>query len=144
MLDCLRLPETLEDLAIPPGIVTDLIFKLLFTEGDVSLRRFSDVLHIGAQVIDAIMMRLQQEHFVDIAKAGNIGRASYIYVLTELGTGRARDALERSQYIGPVPVPIEVYTDAILQQSEVRSKIPADVVQQSIQHLILPEGFHRR
>ncbi len=144
MLDSLKLPETLEELGIPPGIVTDLMLKLLFTEGDVSLRRFSEVLHIGAQVLDSILMRLQQEHIVDIAKAGNIGRASYIYALTDMGTGRARDALERNQYIGAVPVPLEAYTQAVLLQSQERTRIPADMVQESIQHLILPEGFHRR
>src|SRR5690242_15118063 len=107
MLDSLKLPETIEELGIPPGIVNDIMLKLLFTEGDVSLRRFSEVMHIGAQVLDTILMRMQQEHIVDIAKAGNIGRASYIYTLTDQGASRARDALERSQYIGAVPVPIE-------------------------------------
>src|SRR5205085_4797979 len=62
----------------------------------------------------------------------------------EAGTGRSRDALERTQYIGPVPVPIEVYNFAIMAQTQTRTRIPSDVVQQSISHLILPDGFHRR
>ncbi len=142
--EMLRQPETIEDLRIPPGIVTDLMLRLLFTEGDVSLRRFTDILRISPKLLDNLLLRMQQEHFVDIAKAGNIGRTSYIYVLTDMGIARARDALERSQYIGAVPVPIEVYTEAILIQSQERARIPAEVVQQSIQHLILPDGFHRR
>jgi len=140
----LRQPTTIEELGVPPGIISDLMFRLLFTEGDVSLKRFSEVLKIGAQLLDNLLLRMQQEHFVDIAKAGNIGRSSYIYNLTEAGTGRARDSLERSQYIGAVPVPIESYTQAILLQSQEREKISAETVQQSIGHLILPDGFHRR
>jgi predicted ATPase with chaperone activity len=142
--DLLREPTTIEELGVPQSIVNDLMLRLLFNEGDVSLRRFTDVLRISAKIIDDILMRMQQEHIVDIAKAGNIGRSSYIYVLTDAGIGRARDSLERSQYMGSVPVPIEAYTQAILLQSGTRQKIPADTVQQSIQHLILPEGFHRR
>ncbi len=144
MIDVLHQPETLEDLGVPSSIVHDLMLRLLFTEGDVSLRRFAEVLRISAQVLDEILMRLQQEHIVDVAKAGTIGRASYVYSLTDAGVGRARDALERSQYIGAVPVPLEVYSYAVNLQNQDRTRIPAELVQQSIQHLILPDTFHKR
>ncbi len=142
--DILRQPETVEELGVPPGIVHDLMMRLLFTEGDVSLRRFSDVLRISAKILDTILLRWQQEHLVEISKAGNIGRASYVYSPTDAGTARARDALERSQYIGSVPLPIEVYNQAIVMQSQEHTRIPAEVVQQSLNQLILPDTFHRR
>ncbi len=144
MMDVLRQPETIDDLGVPPSIVNDLMLRLLFTEGDVSLRRFADVLRISPKILDDLLMRMQQEHIVDVSKAGTIGRASYVYTLTDAGIGRARDALERSQYIGAVPVPLEVYSYAIILQNQDRSRIPAEAVQQSIQHLILPETFHKR
>jgi predicted ATPase with chaperone activity len=142
--ELLRQPDSIDELRVPPGIVNDLMFRILFTEGDVSLRRFTEIMKISPTLLDGLLLRMQQEHFVDIAKAGNIGRSSYIYVLTDQGTARARDSLERSQYIGAVPVPIETYTEAILLQSQDREKIPAETVQQAISHLILPDGFHRR
>ncbi len=142
--DVLQQPATVEDLGVPSGMVTDLLLRILFSEGQASLHRFSDITKVSPQALDTVLMHLQQEHIVDIAKAGNVGRASYIYALTDVGTGRARDALDRSQYMGPVPVPIEAYTQAILLQSQERTRIPAEMVQQSIQHLILPDGFHRR
>src|SRR5947209_1377988 len=117
MMDVLRQPESIEDLGVPSSLISDLMLRLLFTEGDVSLRRFSDVLRISPKVLDDLLMRMQQEHFVDVSKAGTIGRASYVYTLTDAGVGRARDALERSQYIGAVPVPLEVYTYAITLQN---------------------------
>src|SRR5688572_1541802 len=132
MDDILRQPDTIEELGVSPNLVTDLMFRMLFNEGDVSLRRFTDVLRISSKLLDNILMRLQQEHLIDVAKAGTIGRSSYIYVLTDAGMGRARDALERSQYIGPVPVPVEVYTEAILSQTQNRNRITAEQVQQSI------------
>jgi predicted ATPase with chaperone activity len=144
MMDVLRQPETIEDLGVPPSLISDLMLRLLFTEGDVSLRRFSDVLRISPKVLDEVLMRMQQEHIVDVSKAGTIGRASYVYTLTDAGVGRARDALERSQYMGAVPVPLEVYSYAINIQNQGRSRIAAESVQQSIQHLMLPESFHKR
>lgn len=142
--DILREPQTIEELDIPSGIVIDMMYRLMFTEGDISLKRFVEVLHISAKVIDAICLRLQQEHLVEIAKAGNIGRASYIYRLTEEGTSRARDSLERTQFIGPLPVNLEIYNQAILIQTQVHAKFPAEAIQKSIANLILPDNFHRR
>src|SRR5260221_13035266 len=107
MQDILRQPETIEDLGIPPSIVTDMMLRMLFTEGDVSLRRFADVMRISATLIDTLLLRMQQEHIIEVSKAGNIGRGSYIYWLTEGGVGRSRGALERTKYSGAVPVPIE-------------------------------------
>jgi predicted ATPase with chaperone activity len=140
----LREPQSIEELGVPPSVVTDLMMRLLFNEGDVSLRRFMDVLKIGAKILDTTLLRMQQEHLVEISKAGNIGRASYVYSLTEAGTARARDALERSQYVGAVPVPIEVYNQAIIVQTQEKAKVTPDAVQQAISHLILVDGFHRR
>jgi predicted ATPase with chaperone activity len=142
--ELLRQPNTLEELNIPQSIVLDLILRLLFAEGDVTLRRFQDVLRLSGQLIDNIMLQMQKEHIVEIAKAGNIGRASYTYRLTEEGFSRARQAFDRCQYIGPVPINSEDYNVGILMQTAQMSRVSPEDIQGSIAHLILPDGFHRK
>lgn len=129
---------------ITSSIVIDLVMRLLFQEGEVPIRRMVDVLRISFKVLDALMLKLQQEHLVEIAKAGNIGRASYVYRLVEEGMSRARDAMERSQYVGPAPVSAEAYNQAIILQANKRRKVTPEEVQRSLSHLILPDNFHRR
>jgi len=133
-----------ESLGIPPSLVIDLIFRLLFNEGNVNLSRFSEVMRIHPTVLDEILARLQQEHLVEIAKAGAMGRLSYTYSLTDAGFKRARDALERSQYVGPVPVNIDMYRKAIVLQTSNSAQISPSKVQQALKYLILPDNFHRR
>lgn len=140
----LQTPLSLSDLGIPVPVVTDLMFRLLFNEGDVDLARFVDVLKLHAQLLDEILVRLQQEHLVEITKAGGLGRLSYTYSLTDAGTKRARDALERSQYIGPAPVDVETYNKAIVMQTSNRLAISPGQVQHALRFLVLPESFHRR
>jgi predicted ATPase with chaperone activity len=139
-----RQPETFEELGVSSSIVTDLMFRIMFNEGDVSLKRFVDVLRISFKILDQILLKMQKDHLVEIAQAGSLGRTSYIYRLTDEGMARARDALERSQYVGPVPVPVEVYNEAIVLQTRNRKKVAPEEVQRAISHLILPENFHRR
>ncbi|MBI2975536.1 MAG: ATP-binding protein [Chloroflexi bacterium] len=132
------------ELGIPPSIVTDLILRLLFNEGDVSVSRFSDVTRLHSQVIDELLTTMQQDRQVEVAKAGTIGRLSYTYRLTDDGTKRARDAFDRSQYVGPAPVPVDSYNRMIVHQTSGSRQIGPEHVKQALADLILPEGFHRR
>ena len=138
-------PQKIEDLKIPSSILTDLIFRLLFNEGDVSVSRFIEVLKISTRILDETMLWMQKEHLVEVSKAGSeLGRLGYVYSLTDEGKRRARDAFDRSHYVGPLPVPIHYYARAIDLQTQTRRKVSDGQVTEAIKHLVLPDHFHRR
>ncbi|RCK76083.1 MAG: putative ATPase with chaperone activity, associated with Flp pilus assembly [Anaerolineae bacterium] len=138
-------PNQIEDLKIPQSLVLDIIFRLLFNEGNVALARFVEVLKISNRIIDEILAWMQKEHLVEVAKAiGELGRLGYVYTLTEAGEERARGAFERSQYIGPVPVSIPAYNQAMELQTQQRRRVQTTQVKEALKKLILPEDFHRR
>lgn len=144
MNDILRGPENLDELDIPVSIIIDLIMRILFNEGHVNLRRFADVIKMNPQILDSIMEGLQKEKLVEVASAGSMGRFTYSYQLTDAGGKRARDAMERSQYVGPAPIPMELYNQAVLAQTSKKLKITPELVNDALKSLILPDGFHRR
>ena len=116
-------PQEIEDLHIPQSIVIELIFRLLFSEGNVSLSRFVDVLKISTRIIDTLLHWMQKEHLIEVSKAASeLGRVGYFYTLTDAGEQRARDAFERSSYIGPVPVSIPYYNRILLHQEGYRKR----------------------
>lgn len=138
-------PQKVEELNIPQGIITDLVYRLLFNEGNVSVSRFTEVLKLSMRIIDETMLWMQKEHLVEVSKASTeIGRMGYVYTLTDEGKKRARDSFERSQYVGPVPVPIHYYARGIELQTQVRRKVADTEVIDSLKHLVLPNNFHRR
>ncbi len=134
---------TIAQLGLPPSLAIDLVYRILFTEGDVSVARLADVSRLFPQVIDEIMVDLQHDHLVEVVKAGTL-RTSYTYRLTTEGTTRARAAMERTQYVGPFPVDITAYRKAILLQTVTQQKATPSEVKQALSSLILPENFHRR
>jgi len=140
----LQAPLTPAELDIPTNIMLDIMFRVLFTEGHVALRRLGDVLKLELKLLDAVLLGLQEEHLVEVASTGNLGRLSYAYSLTDAGVKRARDSLERGQYVGPAPVPIEKYGEMMIRQTEQRLRIPPAQVRDALAHLVLPEDFHRR
>jgi predicted ATPase with chaperone activity len=133
-----------EDLGVPLSIVNDLIYRLLFNEGEVSVARFAEVLGIHARVIDKILARMKQEHKVEVTKSGSLGSLSFSYGLTEKGFKRAHDAFERSQYVGRVPVSLDAYAEAVLIQTQNAQRVTPSQMQNALSHLILPEKFHRK
>jgi predicted ATPase with chaperone activity len=138
-------PRTIDDLHIPQNMVIDLIFRLLYNEGNVALVRFTEVLKIPKGIIDEILMWMQKEHLVEVSKASvELGRLGNVYALTQAGEERAISAMERSQYVGPVPVSIPYYNRAIELQNKIAQHLSPDQVKQAISHLILPPEFHRQ
>lgn len=136
---------TMEELHIPQNIVIDIIFRLLYNEGNVALARFTEVLKINKTIIDDVLLWMQKEHLVEVSKASvELGRLSNVYTLTDAGKNRARDSMERSQYVGPVPVGIPYYNRGIELQTKSRHQVTPQQVQDSLKHLILPTNFHRQ
>jgi predicted ATPase with chaperone activity len=137
-------PRNIEDLHVPQNLVIDLIFRLLYNEGNVALYRFTEVLKIPKAIIDEILLWMQKEHLVEVSKASvELGRLSNVYALTDAGELRARSAMERSQYVGPVPVAIPYYNQGIEFQTRQRAKVTPEQVKQALSHLVLADTFHR-
>ncbi len=140
----LRQPLELEELGIHVQIVHDIIFRILFNEGDANVSRIAEVVGVHPRIIDVVLSRFKQEHLVEVTRAGSLGSLSFTYTLTDAGMKRARDAFERSQYVGRAPVTIEQYTEAILLQSKRNARITPNRVKNALAHLVLPDTFHRR
>ena len=134
----------IEELGIPPAMVQDMFYRLLLQEREVSVARFSDVLRVTARMSDLLLAKMKQDNLVEVARTGGLNSLSYVYRLTEAGEKKARDASERSQYIGPLPIDTEVYSESVNIQSQTVGKITPDRVQKALEHLILPPNFDRR
>lgn len=142
--DIIKEPETMEELNIPQSIVIDIILRLFFNEGNVSFSRFVEVLKIHNRIIDNVLMWMQREHLADVTKGtAEIGRFGYVFSLTDAGKERARDALERSQYVGPVPVTIPYYNQGIEIQTQQKRQVSSTQVMDALKLLVLPTDFHR-
>ena len=133
-----------DELGVPRGVVVDLFYRLMFAEREVSISRFSEILKVTPRLADTILAKMKLDNQVEVARTGGLNSLSYVYRLTEAGMKQARDSLERSQYLGPVPVNIEAYNESVNVQSKTLEKITPDRVQKAMGHLILPPGFDRR
>lgn len=138
--------RTLKDLELPVLWLHDLALKILYFRGYLTgheLAKSMALPYMG--VVSEILEELKKEKLVEIrgARTG-VGPSAYEYTLTNLGMQRAREALERSQYAGPVPVPYHRYVQAVRKQARNRPIVTEREVRKMFAHLILKsEIIHR-
>ena len=121
--------------------VQDLALKILYFQGYLSGFRVAEEIALPfAGVTDQILESLKREKLVEVKSSSmGLGEGSYQYAITGAGIDRAREALERSQYAGPAPVPIEAYTESIRRQSRQRMVITSRTMRQILNQLVLTE-----
>jgi predicted ATPase with chaperone activity len=136
-----------EDTGLSGLWLQDLALKILYYQGYLSGFRIAEEIALPfAGVVDQILEPLKREKFIEVKSTQQmgLGEGAYQYAITGAGIARAREALDRSQYAGAAPVPLEVYNAAILRQSRRRTIITERTLKQSLSHLVFSEKTLQR
>ncbi len=138
--------NSLEETGLNPLWLQDLALKILYFQGYLSGFKIAEAMALPfAGVTDQILEMLKREKLIEVKSSqGGLGEGAYIYAITEAGVRRAREALERSQYAGPAPVPLEVYNDAIRRQKAGRITVTTRTMRQLLSNLVISEKTFQR
>jgi len=136
----------LEDTGLSSLWLQDLALKIMYFQGFITGFRIAEELALPfAGVVDQILESLKREKLIEIKTSQmGLGEGSYQYAITYAGITRAREALERNQYAGAAPVPIEVYIDSIHRQSRGRMSVTSRAMRQILAQLVLSETTFQR
>jgi hypothetical protein len=130
-------PNSVEETGISFGQLLDLGVKTIYYGGRPSAREISRAMTLPFNVVDALLIFLKREQFIEVVGSGGLGEQEYQYALTEKGTERAIEALERNAYVGPTPIPFEDYVALTMEQSVRQIRVDAEVVDDALRDLVL-------
>lgn len=93
----------------------DLVLKAMYYQGYMTGFKIAEEIALPfSGVVDQICSTLKTEKLIEVRSSQmGLGEGAYQYAITGAGIARAREALERSQYAGPAPVPLQAYNEAI-------------------------------
>ncbi len=137
----------IEDTGLSMLWLQDLALKIMYFQGYVSGFKMAEELALPfAGIVDLILESLKREKFVEVKSSQQmgLGEGTYQYAITGAGIARAREALERSQYAGPAPVPLKTYNESILRQSKGRPTVTSRNLQQTLSDLVISERIFQR
>jgi len=94
----------------------DLLEKHLYDAGVLTLTLLGKRSALAGPILEDALSFLRKEARIEVrGPAGD--ENSLRYALTERGRASAQAALARSGYIGPAPVPLDLYTQIVRTQS---------------------------
>lgn len=136
----------IDDTGLSPLWLQDLALKILYYQGYMSGFKIAEEMALPfTGIIDQILDSLKREKFVEVRSSQvGLGEGAYTYAITSAGIARAREALDRSQYAGPAPVPLQVYNDSVRKQGQGRVTITNRVMRQVLSQLVLSERTFQR
>jgi hypothetical protein len=131
---------SIEETGLTQLWLQDLALKVLYFRGYQTAFSLSEAMALPfAGLVDGILDALKREKFVEVKTQTGIGAGSYQYAITGAGIGRAREALERSQYAGPAPVPLMDYNESVRRQSRARLAVLPHMLKSALKDLVLSD-----
>jgi hypothetical protein len=137
------LPQTLEDLGLPPIFLAQLALKHCFFLDIFMLGDLVERLKVSASIISRVLDYLKKEKFVEargpdpLSPVVSAVSLAQRHALTDGGKKRAGQLLEYDSYTGPAPVRLEEYWRQVDKQSIRLAKVTPAQLQRSFQGLVL-------
>lgn len=136
-----RQPTSIPETGLSMGFLTDLVLKVIYFSGAITGQRLEETTKLPfLGVIDKVLEFLKLEEYVDIIGAeGGFSERTFQYIITSKGRDKVHEVLDRSQYAGPAPVPLEQYVEMIHRQSIGDMVIDQNAIRQAFSHLVVSE-----
>ena len=134
-------PASLEDTGLSRDLIIGLLVKTLYQRGSLSGFGISDSMALPFAILDDLLLELQKGGLLEVRETSGPSRSSYQFALTGKGRERAVEELETGRYVGPAPVPFQVYVEWVKRQSVENVRIQRETLQAGLSELVLPEGF---
>ncbi len=121
-------------------MLADLMLKTIHFAGRPSGKYLADQLALSYPVTEEMLAFLRQGQAIEVAGTSGVGERGYQYALTDRGQKKADEALARSQYVGPAPIPFELYVSTLAEQSVSEIRIDRETLRSNLSHLVLSEA----
>jgi predicted ATPase with chaperone activity len=129
-----------DDTGLTHGFLADLTLKFLYFRGQINGSDLASELKLPFQpVVHPIISFLRREQMCEVKGSTGLNASTFVYVITNRGSQRAREQLERSAYVGPAPVAWGQYVSAINAQGSRKLRVDPSMMGDALSHLVLSE-----
>ena len=109
-------PETVDETGLSPEFLSELVLKHLYVRGAKSGKDLAESVCLMFPLIEPSITELRQRRLVEVTRSIGNSQSAYIYNLTNEGRVRTRELLEGGRYVGPAPVQLDEFRQAVINQ----------------------------
>ena len=138
-------PAAIEETGLTSAFISDLALKIMYQKGQITAADLADAICLPLpKILQGVLDFLKNEHLVEVKGSSGVASATYVYVLSQKGADRAREAFAKNGYVGPAPVPLGAYVNRVRAQSIGSMQVTFDEIRKALTHLVLPEKTLRQ
>ncbi|MBB3992867.1 hypothetical protein GGR95_000486 [Sulfitobacter undariae] len=135
-------PKTLGEMRLPIVMMRDILLKTIFRKNLDLVSELSSAVCLPIPVVQELVDMCRTQRLIEATGTLNAQNGNEMgYQLTDNGKSRALDALAQSEYFGPMPVPLAVYSEQVKRQSVRNMQITRAQLMDAMGHLILPDSL---
>jgi predicted ATPase with chaperone activity len=129
-------PQGLEELRVRRNLLEDLALKILYLQGESTLKDLAEKMRLSLPILEEIFQRLRKEALCEVK-----GLTGSVYRIdtTSQGKERALELLSLNQYAGPAPVSLSDYVSRVVSQTVMKADVRPAQIERAFQHLVLDD-----
>jgi predicted ATPase with chaperone activity len=133
---------SVEDTGLNPQFLADLALKTVYFSSTVTGHDLAQKLRLPyVGVVERILDALKRDMYIEVRSGNSLTSASYSFAVTAKGAARSVELVERSSYIGPAPVTLTEYWEAVKAQTIQDVSVTRKAIREIFQHLVISERF---
>jgi hypothetical protein len=134
-------PKTAEDTGLETNFLLNCLLRTMYISALQTIPEISDQMKLTRGVVEELLSFAKKESLVEIRGPSEKNVNILRYALTNAGKERASEALGRCEYIGPVPIPLEMFQTQIQKQTITNEVIGIEKLQKALSHLVLSDDI---
>ncbi len=124
------------------ALMRSILIKTIFRQSLSDIVDIAEALCASVPVAQELVDDARENNLIEtLGSRGALPTSSLRYQLTDSGKARALDALTQSEYYGALPVPLADFWKQTSRQGIGDVGIQRDALEDSLSHLVLPEGM---
>lgn len=136
--------KTSEQTGLESNFLLNCLLRTMYISALQTIPELSEQTKLTRGVVEELLTIAKKEALVEIRGPSEKNYNIMRYALTNAGKERASEALRLCEYIGPVPVPLELYQLQVQKQTITNEIVSIDKLKKSMSHLVLSEEIVRR
>ncbi|MGH8568014.1 MAG: AAA family ATPase, partial [Gammaproteobacteria bacterium] len=133
-------PRTIADTGLSENLLQDLVAKHLYDAGVLDLGEIASRTALAGSIVEELVGAFRAQMLVEV-KGPAPGTAGLRYALTDRGRVFALQALARSGYIGPAPVPLSRYAEIVKAQSVHAHRVTYERMHKAFADTVIPQDL---
>src|SRR5262245_563890 len=111
-------PRQQEESGLTSHFLSELIIRTIHARGRMSGSELANELRVAYSVIAPVLVQMRKLALIDLVGQKGSGDAGFEYeIKPPKGTQALEDAMDKTTYIGPAPVPFDDYVESVIAQT---------------------------